>query len=174
MKIKTALVQRDQSGAIVSESSLPKHAVVVDESTDKSEIVPTDTVEIEGILFKRTEGIFQVELALGGYDSSGNFHRNLKYQPALISLMRDRQQDAKIWNERDLDNFLKPLEDDLKSWLQQAQGIDTVAQAVWHVAQLESKLLDDKGSVVADYKRGSVPAVKPAPVQPISPPLGPT
>jgi hypothetical protein len=156
MKIKTNLVKRDPTGAILSESLITKHAIVTDEEAGTSEVLLSDTVEIEGILFLKTEGAFQVQLALGGHDSKGVFHRDLRYQNATISVMKSRENDAKFWALHGLDD-LKVLDlEQVKEWIYAtANTLDVVAQAVWNLPELESRLHDDTGKLVGDYKRGS-------------------
>jgi hypothetical protein len=156
MKIKTSLVKRDPTGAILSESLIAKHAIVTDEEAGTSEVLTSDTVEIEGFTFLRTDGVFQVQLGLGGHDAKGVFHRDLRYQPALVSIVKSRPNDAKFWALHDLDN-LKVLDlEQVKAWIfDVANTVDVVAQAVWNLPELESRLHDDTGKLVGDYKRGS-------------------
>ena len=167
MKIVTALVDRDSSGGIVSESPVAKHAIVTDEKSGLAEVLTSDAVDIEGLTYLKSDGIFQIQLALGGYDSAGVFHRNLKYPNALISIVKGRENDDKFWAEHRIDELLAPLLDDLKPRLHKGNAIDTIAQAVWNLPKLESQLLDDKGKVVNDYKRGSKKATPaPGPLEP--------
>jgi hypothetical protein len=159
MRIKAQLVKRDLTGAILSESRIAKHAVVVDEEAGTSEVLASDTVEIDGILFSRHDEVFQVQFSLGGVDSKGVFHRNLKYPPAKLCLHKPRKEDAHFWALWGLDD-IKVLDfEQIKMWLHAANGVDVVAQAAWNLPQMESQLVDDAGKVIVHYKRGSEKAI---------------
>jgi hypothetical protein len=73
--------------------------------------------------------------------------------------MKSRPNDAKFWALHDLDN-LKVLDlEKIKEWIYAtANTLDVVTQAVWNLPELESRLHDDTGKLISDYKRGSVKA----------------
>jgi hypothetical protein len=115
---------------------------ITDEGARKHEILESDTIQIEGILYKRDEGIFQLQLSIGGHDAADVYHKNLKFKDALISLVRDREQDKAQWRAFDLDKVLEGTWDAMKQFVQQYEGTKACTEAVWRITGLESEIVE--------------------------------
>ena len=159
MKIKVQIVERDADGKIISESPAGKQAIITNEQTDQTEVIANQEIEIDRLTWARDLGIFQVQISLGGRDASNIFRSDPRYETALVSWSRDQQPE--LWQLLGIADLNVLDLNTIKSWLH-VQGakerpdqnaISLTAINIWNLPKLESKLLDDTGQVVDDYKK---------------------
>jgi hypothetical protein len=128
--MKLTISKKDKDGNV---SNLGKFAVIVNDATDAMEVIQADTVQIDEIAYTRARGIFQMQVVLGGHDSTDKFHAHPKFNKALISIHRDGgdQNGRAIWMQYDLDNVERFDWKELKQMLIATNAIPVVAMNQW-------------------------------------------
>jgi hypothetical protein len=148
MKIRIARLSTDaQKKSGISEAPVGKCAAIVD---DKAEAIAVDSVEIVGLLWLRQKGIFQVELAIGGYDSAEAFHTDPDKRPALVAWNRDQYPD--LWARYRLEDYRTFDFDAVAEWLHVEGFLDAACSDIWRERDTAIKLESDDGDVIADYR----------------------
>lgn len=148
MQLSAMKVTREKDTA--TQNVIGKTAVITDLETDAVELIQIDSVEIEQCAWARDLGVFQVQLALGGYDSNGTFHRDARYGLALVSW--SRAQCKELWDKYGLESLSGLDFDTVKQWLHDENAVTVAGVNIWNLPQLESQL-KDSGEIVADYKK---------------------
>jgi hypothetical protein len=161
-KLTATVVTRDKNKNIVSESVYDSFAVFTDKASKTMESVDVDCAEIEALTWIRSKGIFQVQIDLGGRDSSGNFHRLPNHPPALVSWSRD--QFPAIWEKYGLNDISGLDIETIKQWLHDEDAVARASRDVWQIPVLESQLIDDKGAIASPYKVQPIQAPAPVPL----------
>lgn len=145
MKIRIARLATDSKGIV--ESSVGKCAAMVGEV---AEAVTVDAVEIVGLLWLRQKGIFQAELAIGGYDSKGVFRADPARKPALVAWNRD--QYPELWEKYGLNDYKAIDFDAVAQWLHAEGFLDAAGRDIWREPNVAAKIESDTGAIVADYR----------------------
>ena len=145
MKIRIARLATDSKGMV--ESSVGKCAAMV---ADVAEAITVDAVEIVGLLWLRQKGIFQAELAIGGYDSTGAFRADPARKPALVAWNRD--QYPQLWEKYGLNDYKAIDFDAVSQWLHAEGFLDAAGRDIWREPNVAAKIESDTGAIVADYR----------------------
>jgi hypothetical protein len=147
--LKVRLLSRNAADEIV-QKHVRKWSVVTDDEAETTEIIKTDTVEIEGVTWRRDIGVFQTQIVIGGIDKNNTFHRDMNYETALISWSRDQFPD--FWQANGIDDLNGIDFDQVKEWLQFGDAVGTAGRNIWRLPEAASQLLDGNNEIVSDYR----------------------
>jgi hypothetical protein len=164
-QLRAFVVQRDAKLNILSEKVVGKFAIVTNEDAETTEVIRTRFIEIEALLWKKKEGILQLELALGGTSAAGVFYRNPKYDLALVSWRRDAN--PQLWATRGLDDIDPVTTDMMKGWLHQEDAVYRAGRDIWGIENLESQW---QGAYLRQPQPPDPPPPAPTSTQPGLPP----
>lgn len=140
--LEAAIVQRNEKNEVVSKQPISKQGVItLKDGEEISELVQTNAVEVDGFFFIRSEGVLDVHLLLGAYDSNGKFHPNFNYPKAYTNWRRATHK--KLWQQYALDECESLSFDQLKTWLHEQETLTIASQQKWHVQNVESSIRDD-------------------------------
>lgn len=145
MRIRIAKLATDSKGMV--ESSVGKCAAMVG---DTAETITVDAVEIVGLLWLRQKGIFQAELAIGGYDSKGVFRADPTRKPALVAWNRD--QYPALWEKYGLNDYKAIDFDAVSQWLHAEGFLDAAGRDIWREPNVAVKIQSDAGETIKDYR----------------------
>jgi hypothetical protein len=139
MRLK-ASIRKNDKGNPDKKTKIAKQAVIIDLDNDKVEVLSVDSVEIVQCAWASDLGVFQIQMALGSYDSNGTFHRALSYGLALVSWSRD--QHPECWERYGLQTLQAIDFDVVKRWLHAEGAIAKAGNGVWKLPELESSIED--------------------------------
>lgn len=143
----------------------------------KAEVIPCDAVEIGGIVYDRSQGIFHVVLEFGGYDSKGEFREDPGYSRTPKGVIWNRDQHPEIWKALDLDHFMgvhaPSVADKIIGWFHQGDALTSIGRDLLRLpVMIASQVADETGKVISPIKvelptKIVPPAFEPIAVEPI-------
>jgi hypothetical protein len=139
MRLKVNIRKDDQEKPD-KKAKIAKQAIITDPDNDKVEVLSVDSVEIMQCAWASDLGVFQIQMALGSYDSKGTFHKALNYGLALVSW--SREQHPECWERYGLQTLRAIDFDTVKQWLHDEGAVAKAGRGVWKLPELESSLED--------------------------------
>lgn len=121
---------------LLSSKPVDQFAVVIDKTQRTSEVLDIDSIQIDAIAYSKSQGFFQVNFCLGGFDKNGKFHKAAQYQPALFAINRDN---SPLWKSLDLENIQSFTFDTIEKWLHDNNAVSIAGKNVWKISSIESK-----------------------------------
>jgi hypothetical protein len=152
MRLKVALVERDEQGAVLSEQPIGNQLVAVDEEKQIAAFIPINAVDVEGLFWNRPDGLLQVHFALGAIDSNGTFHRNDKY--GIVTETWGRERTPALWQKYGLDDYGAVTLEAVKEWMYTENVVDFAARDKWQLRGFGVQLCADDGTVIKDFGKG--------------------
>lgn len=139
--LKCFIVERDEQDNLLSEKVAGKFSVIVDPATETTEIIRINAVDIRALYWNEIEGVFQMQIALGGYDSSGKFYPAPQiegkkwHKPALVSWGSNDTR----WQTYGLDSIEGKTKNDYRDWLHRENCVTRAAKTVWGIKGMTSQ-----------------------------------
>jgi hypothetical protein len=139
--IKAAPPQKELMIAIYQPPPQPyqpwamKIAVIIDETTEASEVIKVDRVRISAMFMDEIRKIFQTNFVIGGLDSLGAFHINPAKQPALLAISQAQNPDW--WTENMTGRTVFDYNEILR-WIHESGAVNRAGVDIWAITNLFS------------------------------------